>query len=339
MPFTLLFLYNFVPMKKVLIIQTASLGDVILATATAHSVRILLPDAFICILVKDSCSHVLDNSPVIDHVFVWNKKKHKYSNLFSVLKDIRREKFDVVINFQRFFSSGFLTVFSRSKISAGFNSNPMSLFFNQKAKHLQSGMHEIERNLALAVKCFPDLSLKKPAIAVSKPVNSAILDFCQSRFIAIFPGSLWPTKQFPVEQWRCFMQKIPAGLFVIIAGSAADKKIANDILAARPENTKNVCGDLSVLESAWIMKHAVMNFTNDSAPTHIASAVNAPVATIFCSTVPAFGFTPLSDNAHIIEFQGALPCRPCGVHGHKSCPLKHFDCGKKIETKQLLELI
>ncbi len=326
-------------MNKVLIIQTASLGDVILATATAHSVRTLYPDARISFLVKDSCADVLKDNPVIDNLIVWNKKQHKYRNLYAVLKEIRREKFDAVINFQRFFSSGFITAFSKARIRAGFSNNPMSLLFNRKVKHQLNGLHETERNLALAKMCFPDLQFSKPVIAVSKPSDSQILSFSEQRYITIFPGSLWPTKQFPKKSWIDFLSKTPADLKVIIAGSMADRIQGDEILSSRPHNTLNLCGKMSILESAWLMKNASMNFTNDSAPTHIASAVNAPVATIFCSTVPRFGFTPLSDKSHVIENQGKLPCRPCGIHGHRTCPEKHFNCGHKIEISQLTELI
>ncbi|HDO06155.1 MAG TPA: glycosyltransferase family 9 protein, partial [Bacteroidetes bacterium] len=79
-----------------------------------------------------------------------------------------------------------------------------------------------------------------------------------------------------------------------------------------------------------------MNYTNDSAPTHLASAMNAPVAAIFCSTVPEFGFGPLSATSFVIQTTENLFCRPCGLHGKKVCPKKHFKCAETIELKQLL---
>jgi heptosyltransferase-2 len=79
------------------------------------------------------------------------------------------------------------------------------------------------------------------------------------------------------------------------------------------------------------MKNAQMNYVNDSAPMHLASAVNAPVTAIFCSTIPAFGFTPLSDHSRVIETSEVLPCRPCGLHGYAKCPKGHFKCAETIE--------
>ena len=80
------------------------------------------------------------------------------------------------------------------------------------------------------------------------------------------------------------------------------------------------------------MKGAIMNYVNDSAPMHLASAMNAPVTAFFCSTVPDFGFTPLSKQSTVVEVKEELSCRPCGLHGKKECPEKHFNCGHLIEV-------
>jgi heptosyltransferase-2 len=84
------------------------------------------------------------------------------------------------------------------------------------------------------------------------------------------------------------------------------------------------------------MKDAVMNYVNDSAPMHFASAVNAPVVAIYCSTLPSFGFGPLSENSQIAEIQERLYCRPCGLHGRRQCPEGHFKCAYQIQVEQLI---
>ena len=71
---------------------------------------------------------------------------------------------------------------------------------------------------------------------------------------------------------------------------------------------------------------------------HLASAMNAPVTVVYCSTIPGFGFGPLSDNARIIETKLELTCRPCGLHGLKACPLGHFNCAQSIEINDILAL-
>jgi heptosyltransferase-2 len=65
--------------------------------------------------------------------------------------------------------------------------------------------------------------------------------------------------------------------------------------------------------------------------------MNAPVTAVYCSTIPAFGFGPLSDKSFIVEIKGSLDCRPCGLHGFKACPRGHFRCAYSIGDEQLLE--
>ena len=102
---------------------------------------------------------------------------------------------------------------------------------------------------------------------------------------------------------------------------------------------QNLSGKLSLLESAALMKDAMMNYVNDSAPMHIASAMNAPVCAVYCSTVPDFGFGPLSEQSFVVEVKEKLSCRPCGLHGHKACPQGHFRCAMDIESNQLLDIL
>jgi heptosyltransferase-2 len=97
-----------------------------------------------------------------------------------------------------------------------------------------------------------------------------------------------------------------------------------------------LAGKLTFLQSAALMKSAEMNYVNDSAPMHFASAMNAPVTAVYCSTVPAFGFGPLSDIRFIVQHEAPLYCRPCGLHGFRQCPEKHFRCAKEIRDGQLL---
>jgi heptosyltransferase-2 len=82
-----------------------------------------------------------------------------------------------------------------------------------------------------------------------------------------------------------------------------------------------------------------MNYVNDSAPLHFASAMNAPVTAVYCSTIPEFGFGPVSDVQNIVEVEEKLSCRPCGLHGYSSCPLGHFKCAMDIQEGQLLKTV
>jgi ADP-heptose:LPS heptosyltransferase len=151
------------------------------------------------------------------------------------------------------------------------------------------------------------------------------------------PASVWFTKQLPKHKWVELCNLISADKTIYLLGAPSDEALCTEILRQaqndRGENIVILCGKLSLLESCALMQHAQMNYVNDSAPLHLASSVNAPVTAFYCSTVKDFGFYPLSDNSNIIEITTPLYCRPCGLHGFKECPQKHFKCGNEILLK------
>jgi heptosyltransferase-2 len=334
---------NKVPLKKrILIIQTASLGDVILSTALAETLKAQLEGAEIHYLVKKGYESLFNGHAFIHKVLIWDKTKSKYAGLFRLIREVRRNRYDAVINVQRFASSGLITALSGAGMRSGFEKNPLSMFFTHKYKHEIGSVlpqpHEIERNHTLISTLVPGPALR-PALYPTPEDFSFVSKFTSGRYITISPASLWFTKQFPEEKWIDFLNNISSGFSVILLGSGADKSMCERISRQAGGEIVNLAGELSFLQSAALMRSASMNYVNDSAPQHLASAVNATVAAVFCSTVPAFGFGPLSDIAHIIETKEALQCRPCGLHGHAECPEGHFKCAINITTNQLTDLL
>ena len=118
-------------MKKILIIQTASIGDVILTTPLLENLHHKYPEAAIDMVVKKGTESLFASHPFLRTMYVWDKSEKKLKNLYTILKEIQSERYDLVVNVQRFFLTGMLTVFSRAKHSSGFNKNPLSIFFTQ----------------------------------------------------------------------------------------------------------------------------------------------------------------------------------------------------------------
>lgn len=327
-------------MKKILIIQTAFIGDVILATAVVEKMKLHFPNIRIDFLLRKGNESLLDNNPKVDQIIIWNKNKSKYRRFLDVLKLIRSEKYDLVLNLQRFSSSGLFTVLSQARTTIGFDKNPLSFLFSKVVKHefgnTSTSIHEVERNLKL-IEHLTDTTFVGPKLYPSES------DFYHQvntrRYITISPGSVWFTKQWPADKWIAFLQGVNKEIDVYLLGGQGDKQLCSMIAVnSNHPRTSVKAGELSFLQSAAFMKRAAMNFVNDSAPLHLASAVNAPVTAVFCSTVPSFGFTPLSDNSSVLETTEKLSCRPCGLHGKNQCPQGHFKCSE-IEIKELLDRI
>jgi heptosyltransferase-2 len=328
--------------QKFLIIQTAFIGDVVLATSLIEKLHIRFPEAQIDFLLRRGNESLLFHHPYLHEVLVWDKKKNKQRNLFRLIFRIRREKYDRVINVQRFAATGLLTAFSGAQETIGFDKNPFSFLFSKKISHVvgqEKKLHETERNLQL-IKHFTDEVYFRPALYPSAADYDFIKPFSSGKYITISPASVWFTKQYPAAQWASFINKIPAGYRITLLGGPGDQLLCEELqVAAGRDQIGVLAGKLSFLQSAALMAGAVMNYVNDSAPMHFASAVNAPVTAVYCSTIPEFGFGPLSDIRFIVQLSGPLYCRPCGLHGYRACPEGHFRCAKEIMDTQLLETL
>lgn len=327
--------------KKFLVIQTASIGDVILSTALIEKLHQTYPHGLIDCLVKKGTNSLFNGHPFLRKVLVWDKQNHKYRNFIQLLAVIQNEKYDYVINVQRFASTGLLTVLSGARHTMGFKKNPLSLFFGKRVQHSISqhadNIHETDRNHAL-IQDITDNIKGAVRLYPNAKCYAKTSQYKTKEYICIAPASLWFTKQYPEAQWVDLIQAVPADTAIYLLGGPADQALCNRIAkASQCSNVLSLAGQLSFLETTALMRDAVMNFVNDSAPQHMATAINAPVTAIFCSTVPEFGFGPLSAHSRIVQTNTPLDCKPCGLHGYKACPKNHFNCAKTIHTHQLLE--
>ncbi len=325
--------------KQILIVQTAFIGDVILATGLIEKIHQFYPEAAIDFALRKGNESLLKNHPKLREVHIWDKKGGKYKNLFRLTGKIRKQRYDLVVNIQRFANSGMLTAFSGAKVKIGFDKNPFSWAFTHKIAHrIEEGVHETERNNDL-IKALTDDQVERPRLYPSQEDFEKVKPYTDTPYICMAPASVWFTKQYPKEKWTDLIKALPFEGMIYLLGAPGDKELCDEIIdKSGAEHVQNLCGAISLLQSAALMKTAVINYVNDSAPMHLASSVNARTCAIYCSTVPEFGFGPLSDFAQVVEVGEKLDCRPCGLHGYKACPKGHFKCGYDIDTQQLISV-
>ena len=331
-------------MDKLLVIQTAFTGDVVLATAILEKLRSYFPDAQLDLLIRKGNENLLQNNPYLNNLIIWDKTTNKTKNLFNIISKIRHEKYSYVLNLHRYASSGMICFLSGAKYITGYDKNPFSFCFTKKVPHLFSApgtekpileteryqmlIEDITDNKTLLPKLFPS----QTDFELTQKYKSGL------PYICIAPASNWFTKQFPTQKWIDLLNELPKNYKIYILGGQVNSLLADTILKGTVgHEVENLCGKFTYLQSAALMKDAAMNYVNDSAPLHFASAMAAPVIAIYCSTAPYYGFGPLLESGRIVETTEKLSCRPCGLHGHKSCPKGHFKCAYTITNKQLLQ--
>lgn len=315
---------------KILLIQTAFIGDVILATPLVEKLHRFYPSAQIDVMLRRGNEGLLAGNPHVGKLWVWNKKVRKYRHLLALLLAARRERYDVVVNLQRFAATGLFSVLAGAKSVVGFDKNPLSRLYSKRVEHrIGGGLHEVQRNLRLIAHLTDD-AFEMPKL-YPQPSDFEHVDRLKAKpYVTISPASVWFTKQLPAEKWAEVIACTDADKSIYLLGAKADAALCEQLVRQSGGRAASLAGQLSLLQSAALMRDADMNYVNDSAPMHIASAMNAPTTAFFCSTVPAFGFAPLAQEARVVEAVPSPACRPCGLHGYRACPKGHFRCALDI---------
>jgi heptosyltransferase-2 len=208
--------------KKILIIQTAFIGDVVLATALVEKLGMNYKESNIDFVVRKGNEQLLANNPFIRNVLVWNKKKDKIRNLFKLVSVVRKNRYDVVINLQRYLSTGILAIFSGSKKTIGFNKNPLSFLYTKKIIHqfdIKNPRHEVERNNDL-IKDLTDESVSRPALYPSQADEQIVTKYKTLLFVTMTPSSVWFTKKYPVEKWIDLINHFNPAYKIYLLGGA-----------------------------------------------------------------------------------------------------------------------
>ncbi len=316
--------------QQILVIQTAFIGDAILATAVLEKLHLHYPGAAIDFLVRKGNESLFVGHPFLRKVLVRDKKLGKFKSLRLIVREVRQPHYDIVVNLHRYASSGLIAWLSGAWHICGFGKNPFAWTYHHRVPHIigtEAGSpHEIERNQSVIA------HLTDAASALPRLYPSAA-DFASVKistpYICVAPTSVWFTKQWPAEKWISLIARQDPRWTVCILGAPSDREACTKIATRSGHGKVHVyAGELTLLQSAALMQGAVMNYVNDSAPMHLCSAMDAPVTAIYCSTVPEFGFGPRSSNRTVLQTSEKLACRPCGLHGFRECPKGHFKCAE-----------
>jgi len=331
--------------SKILIIQTAFIGDLVLTTPLIRAVRKGFPLAEISVLTIPKTADLLGDNPHIDMVILYDKRGRQRGipAFLQLVRRLRGERFDLAIVPHRSLRSALLAGLSGIPQRVGFNTSAGVFLFTHKVLYRRNA-HEIERNLDLLRPFGIYLQDKSPEVFPSPNDRDTAAEFLRRngieashRPVAIAPGSVWRTKCWPPERFaevakRLFKQ---FGKKVILMGGEEDRQLCQRIAEALPSGAGAVAaGQMSLRQSAALLEMCALLLSNDSAPVHLAVAMKTPVVAIFGPTVPAFGFAPWGEGHTVV--QRRLQCRPCGVHGGKKCPRGHFQCMKGISAEQVL---
>ncbi len=344
--------------RRVLIIKPSSLGDVVHALPVLDALRRAWPQAKISWLIAAPFAPLLEGHPQLDELIVFDRRRYgRMLRSLAAMRDfcrfvlhLRRRKFDLVIDLQGLFRSGFLAWTSGAAQRIGFAAarELAWIFYTQRVRCADERGHAVARNLAVAdLACeggaagSANASVEAPRVQLPiRPADSASarrkLDAAAGRtldaYVAVLPGARWESKLWSAAQWCELIDALDAdgGPPVVLLGAPDDAPLADAIAAACRTAPVNLVGRTTLPELVALLAAAQHVYCLDSGPMHIAAALGTPLTAIFGPTDPR-RTGPWSDRARVVALP--LPCAPCL---RRRCPLGHHDCMRTLPAEQVL---
>ena len=329
---------------KILVIKPSSLGDIVHVFPALEILHRAFPDSELDFVVNPAFADILDLSPfpVRKKILFDRKKLSKVSTffpeLFKLIREIRSEQYETVVDFQGLLRSAFMVWLTKSCVTAGFAEPKEKLAAAVYSRKIAADMkkHAVERYVELANKlCGTDLpvpEIKIPEFRLADRIKSVLPE----KYLVIVPGARWESKVFPPEffasSFEAARKHIPE-LKAVITGSGSDSYIAAEIKNIVTDAI-DLTGKTSLLELAGVMKFSSAVLTNDSGPMHVAAAVKNGVFALFGPTSP--GLTGPYGKGNFILRSADAGCLDCMK---RRCPAKEKylchridpeDTGKKI---------
>jgi heptosyltransferase-2 len=320
---------------RILVIQTAFLGDVVLTTALFRELKRLFPAANLDCLVAPRGADILKGLPELDGILVHDKRRVSLIDVKRVLGDVRRRGYGLVISPHRSPRSAVIARWSGAPKRVGYEDNALAFFYTDLV-YRRAEIHEAARIIALAEPVGGSNGSIKPHLALTADEAWNAKESLGDRpTVAVAPGSPWATKRWPPERYGELAARfVGDGYRVIILGESADKKVAGAVSDASGGLAVNLAGRTTVRQMAAFIAGAELLVANDSAPVHIAAAFDVPTVALFGPTVPEMGFRPLSKWGLSLGAEG-LDCRPCSAHGGDKCPEGHFACMRGMDVESV----
>lgn len=321
---------------KILFIRFSSIGDIVLCTPAVRCLKKQRPDTEIHFLTKTQFKGILEHNPYIHRVHTLDER------LADTIRVLREEKFDYIIDLHHNLRSW------RIKKALGIKSKSFDklnfkkwLLVNLHINRLPD-IHIVERYLHTLT--FLDIRNDGQGLDYFIPHTDQVEQVqgfsLQQPYVALVIGATHFTKRLPVHKAIELCQGIQHP--VIILGGKSEMAAGQEIAAAAGKHVLNTCGQLSLNQSAYVVKQSSRVISNDTGLMHIAAAFRKPIVSVWGNTVPALGMYPYYGDIQVPHLQSevtGLSCRPCSKIGYAACPKKHFKCMEQQQVQPMADFL
>lgn len=347
--------------KKILLIRTDHIGDVIMSTGVYREIKKKFPDCRLTVMIGPWGKEILENNPYIDSLIIhncpwWDKIKGNRVNylkwfvefLPETVRKIRKENYDIGIDLRGDFRHIlFFLFFGNVKYKISYNRSG-GAYLLDKAVEYEIDSHEIEKNFRLLEELeirnlkFSD---KKPEIFITERDREKIKDFFEKNNVkdekiklVVHPGGGNKLRMWGEENFASFLKNIIQKYEIInvfLIGNNKEFELCENVkkLSGGLSNVYNLAGRLSIKETAALIERSDIFVGNDSSMGHLASCFAIPSIILFGPTIPE-RCKPYNINLYYIYHR--FPCSPCL---QKKCILTEGSESKCMESIAAEEVI
>ena len=338
--------------RRILIIKPSSPGDIIHALPVLHGLRKRYPAAHLAWLVATPFADLIENDTALNEVIRFDRKRFGFlgrsiritGEFLTFLKQLRAKAFDLVIDLQGLFRSGFLARASGARTRMGFaDAREFAwLFYTDRISKTNADVHAADRNYAVAAMLgFPDVSMdftiylsESDRQVADALLRSAGIDPAK-HFAVLVPATRWETKCWPadrfgeVARWLHENHAIPS----VLVGGSSDAQAAEKAVAASGGAARSLCGQTTLRQAAALIEKSAIVITADSTPMHLAVVLNRPLIALFGPTNPR-RTGPHGRLNDVLRLD--LECSPCYYRRLSQCPFQHA-CMEQLTASRVAD--
>lgn len=324
--------------KKILIIETAFIGDAVLSLALAEEIKRLRPDIAIHYLVAPASAALISHSLSVVSVHCFDKRgvDSGEAGISRIAALLNRENFDAVFSLHESRRTAKIVSLLNAEYKIGSASAKHLLPYLTHSYPMPTEGHRTERVIELAQFFSEGINHSTlPKLIFETSLLPPVLQD-RSNMVVLAPGSAWKTKIWPESRFIDVGMKLAKnGNTVVVIGSIEDTDIGERIVGSIGKDAYNFAGKLDIVVAGAIISRSKLVIGNDSAPIHIATACGVRTVEIMGPTIKEFGFIPPLELGIVVEVEG-LWCRPCNSHGGDTCPVYTHECMKSITSGMVM---
>ncbi len=338
--------------ERILLIKPSSLGDLVHALPVLHGLRRRYPAARIDWLVGDAFAPLLEGHPDVTELVRFDRRRYGKMlrnpaaglEFASFVQRLRARNYDLVIDLQGLFRSGFLALASGAAVRIGFAAarELAWVFYTHRLPPTPTDTHAVDRNYAVAdllgfaeVPITFHLAVTDEERRQAERVIKAAGHDPAVEFAAVLPGARWETKRWPEHRFAEVIDALRAGheLPTILLAGRDEAEVCSRVQAACTGGPVNLAGRTNLRELVAVLEKAALVICHDSAPMHLAAALGRPTVCILGPTNPA-RTGPYGSRVAVV--QEDWPCVPCYLRRLCQCQHEHR-CMASLESARVLE--